>query len=132
MGKRIINNFKTNRKALNDTLDDMIEHLEKYEDVINVIDLTSHFNMTNKYFSLISKSLENTTWKKEIIDKVDIIYDIVERRRLKKGETSRNPAWDIFILKAYHRKVEEQHIKTENKTENSGELNIKISYPTND
>lgn len=126
--KNTINKYKNTRKALNDMLDKMIEHLKENTDVINILDLTTYFSITNKWFSNIIKSVDGRPWQREIENKINIIYDIVEKRRLEKGEKATNAAWHIFILKAYHRKVEEVHLKTENKNENSGEIKISIDY----
>lgn len=129
--KKNVNDVKNTRKALNELLDKMTDHLKENPDVINILDLTTHFNITNKYFSNITAMIEGKPWQKEIKNKIDAIYDIVESRRLKKGENASNTAWHIFLLKAYHKKVEEQHIftKNENKDEISGGLNININYP---
>ena len=49
--KNSVNDVKNTRKALNELLDKMTDHLKENPDVINILDLTTHFNITNKYFS---------------------------------------------------------------------------------
>lgn len=129
-----INNVKLTRKELNNLLDDMTQYLLDNEDVIHMLALTTEFNITSQFFQETEKLISSKTWYKEIKHKIKIIDDIVERRRINKGETSRVPAWDIFILKAYHRKVEEVHLKTHNQHEHEGEVNfnIQIDYGFDD
>lgn len=116
--------LKWTEESVTELLIESIDFLNNNVEVKTLVRLAEKMGVWTGWF-LQQKQKFNKN--KEIVQLVDRIYTIIESRLLNSALNNQtNSAVSIFALKSYHERIEKQYIQTDNKNNNSGEININI------
>ena len=126
---------KWTKATVNDVLDEMIEVIKERDKAGRPIySITKLLGLTGLYNRFPHYMREKFGKEKELMNKLDYIYTIVEGNLYERGieDPDVNAGLVQFGLKAFHKRFDEQHInlKSDNKNTQEGEITINFE-PSN-